>query len=408
MPEPTIPSVLRLRVIMGHPRKLSAVPPLTKDEAPGIPLMHAIAVLNGLGTLLLGPILPLLAARWHLNDAHTGLLLLAQFCGSFLGRRQHLAPPAPRPATGPGRRHARSGRVRRCALAGHRLRGGWVLAAGFGIGRAITTVNILAGQRALTHRGAALARLNLSWSLGALLSPLLAGWLTPHFALRSLLLAFAALYLVSALTLTLESRGLPSEPAQPPAVDESHTFATTLFLYFTLLLFLYGGLETCLSGWLTTFALRFGRGSLLLSEYTTVLLLAGLTVGRAASSWLLLLRVRDHTLTQLALVASAALAVVLASVSRPGAIAAVAVLLGFTLAPVFPALFGLLLAQEPPARKAGIALAASGLGAAALPWLLGVVSTHTGSLKSALTVPVAAALAMLALISVRLSRMRNV
>ena len=332
-------------------------------------------------------------------------LLLAQFYGSFLGgvRTSH--------------------RLRRDLLQGL-VAGALGLAtfgvapslafaclalvlAGFGIGRAITTVNILAGRRANTHRGAALARLNLSWSLGALLSPLLAGWLTPHFALSSLLLTFATLYLASTLTLVVESHGLASQPTQPPAADESHPFASTLFLYFTVLLFLYGGLETCLSGWLTTFALRFGRDSLLLSEYTTVLLLAGLTVGRAASAWLLL-RLRDRALTQVALVASAALAGLLASVSRPGAIAAIAVLLGFTLAPVFPALFGLLLAQQPPARKAGIALAASGLGAAALPWLLGVISTHTGSLKTALAVPVAAALAMLGLVSVRINRMRNV
>jgi FHS family glucose/mannose:H+ symporter-like MFS transporter len=38
---------------------------------------------------------------------------------------------------------------------------------------------------------------------------------------------------------------------------------------------------------------------------------------------------------------------------------------------------------------------ASGLGAAALPSLIGAISTHTGSLRIALTVPVAAALAML-------------
>jgi FHS family glucose/mannose:H+ symporter-like MFS transporter len=40
-------------------------------------------------------------------------------------------------------------------------------------------------------------------------------------------------------------------------------------------------------------------------------------------------------------------------------------------------------------------LAVSGLGAAALPWLMGVVSTEAGSLQVALALPFAAALGLL-------------
>jgi len=42
-------------------------------------------------------------------------------------------------------------------------------------------------------------------------------------------------------------------------------------------------------------------------------------------------------------------------------------------------------------------LAVSGLGAAALPWMMGVVSTRTGSLQVALALPFAAALGLLAM-----------
>ncbi len=72
-------------------------------------------------------------------------------------------------------------------------------------------------------------------------------------------------------------------------------------------------------------------------------------------------------------------------------------LLGFTLAPVFPATFALVMKQRPSANQAGLILAASGIGAATLPWLMGLVSTHTGSLQIALTLPVAAAALLLAL-----------
>ena len=47
--------------------------------------MHAAFVLAGLGTMLLGPILPLLSRQWQMRDAQSGLLLLAQFCGATVG-----------------------------------------------------------------------------------------------------------------------------------------------------------------------------------------------------------------------------------------------------------------------------------------------------------------------------------
>jgi FHS family glucose/mannose:H+ symporter-like MFS transporter len=56
-----------------------------------------------------------------------------------------------------------------------------------------------------------------------------------------------------------------------------------------------------------------------------------------------------------------------------------------------------LMAEAPTARQAGIVLAVSGLGAAALPWIMGVVSTRTGSLQLALALPFAAAAALLAM-----------
>jgi FHS family glucose/mannose:H+ symporter-like MFS transporter len=47
--------------------------------------MHFGLLLAGLGTALLGPILPLLAGQWHMLDSQSGLLMTAKFCGAFLG-----------------------------------------------------------------------------------------------------------------------------------------------------------------------------------------------------------------------------------------------------------------------------------------------------------------------------------
>ncbi len=67
-----------------------------------------------------------------------------------------------------------------------------------------------------------------------------------------------------------------------------------VYLYFAGLLVLYGGLETCLSGWLTTYALRYGGRTLVLSEYTTLLFWMSLTFGRVGSS-LVMLKVGERS-----------------------------------------------------------------------------------------------------------------
>ena len=347
--------------------------------------------------MLLGPILPLLARGWRLNDSQAGLLILAQFCGAFLGGistsarlRRDLAVGLWAAALGLAAFAFAPGLVVGCA---------GLFVGGFGVGRAITANNIIAGRRFTVNRGAELTRLNFSWSFGALLSPLLAAWLTPRFALRNLLAGFATMFLVAAVTLALQVRGAASEAEVAEEAEGHRGLAAGVFVYFMAVLLVYGGLETCLNAWLTTFALRYGGSSLTLSEYTMVLLLVGLTAGRAVASGVLL-KVGETTVIRVALALSAGLASALATAHTGAAIAGFAVLLGLALSPVFPVAFALVMGMRPRARQAGAVMATSGLGAAALPWLMGVVSTRTGSLQVALSIPVAAALILFAMMFV--------
>ncbi len=130
------------------------------------------------------------------------------------------------------------------------------------------------------------------------------------------------------------------------------------------------------------------------SEYTTLLLWMSLTVGRAGAS-AVMLRVGERTVQRWGLALAAVFTAALAMAHSAVTIAGFAVLLGLSLAPFFPATWALLMAERPTARQAGIVLAVSGLGAAALPWLMGVVSTRTGSLQVALALPFAAAVGLL-------------
>lgn len=358
--------------------------------------MHYGLVLAGLGTALLGPILPLLARQWGMLDSQSGLLMMAKFCGAFLGGVTV------------------SGRLRRSLLVGMMAGavgfGGFAIApsmsvgclclfvGGFGLGQIITSVNILAGRRFTAHRGSALAMLNFSFSLGAMLSALLAAWLLPQFALRRLLEGFAMLFAVGVVALLAQMRGNEESAAEfdraSVEAEPQVGLSGRAYLYFAALLVLYGGLETCLSGWLTTFALRYGDKTLAVSEYTTLMLWMSLTVGRAGAS-AVMLRVGEKTVQRWGLGLAAVFTAALAMAHSAVTIAGFAMLLGFSLAPFFPATWALLMTERPTARQAGVVLAVSGLGAAALPWLMGVVSTRAGSLQVALVLPFAAALGLL-------------
>lgn len=381
--------------MVQHGEVASHTAPSQGPDFPSGFLMHLSFILAGLGTALLGPILPLLAQQWRLPDAHSGLLITAQFCGAFTGgisvSRRLTSSHALGLATGG------------LGFLGFALAPGLPLACvclfvgGFGVGQIITAVNIIAGRRYTEHRASALALLNFTWSLGAMLAPLLTAWLAPRFPLSTLLLGFAAGFFVVGALMLLERLRITPVPEAEHVVSPVHTrLPGRLFLIFCLLLVLYGGLETCLSGWLTTYALRYGNPTLAISEYTTLLLWAAITAGRALSS-VILLRIGSRTVQRASLALAAALTAVLGIAHSPALIAACALLLGLSLAPFFPATFALLMNESPSARQAGIVLAVSGLGAAALPWSMGVISSASNSLQRALIVPFVAALALLVL-----------
>jgi FHS family glucose/mannose:H+ symporter-like MFS transporter len=368
----------------------------SRTEAPSLGLMHFGLLLAGLGTALLGPILPLLARQWGMLDSQSGFLMAAKFCGAFLGGitvsrrlRRSLLLGLMAGVVGFGGFAVAPGMITGCI---------GLFVGGFGLGQIITSVNILAGRRFTARRGSALALLNFSFSLGAMLSALLSAWLLPRFALRGLLECFAGMFLVGGIALSVQMLrgGAEAEVADAAALaTEPQTgLGARVYLYFAGLLVLYGGLETCLSGWLTTYALRYGDRTLAISEYTTLLLWMSLTVGRAGAS-AAMLRVGEKTVQRWGLALAAIFTAGLAVAHSAVTIAVFAILLGLSLAPFFPATWALLMAERPTARQAGIVLAVSGLGAAALPWMMGVVSTQVGSLQVALALPFAAAAALL-------------
>lgn len=370
---------------------------------PSAPWLAAGFLLAGLGTVLLGPILPVVSARWHLTDAAAGGLLFAKFVGAFAGG-----------ATVPTRLRVgvlAATLFTALGLSGFALSPGpWTAAAalcltGFGLGQLIASSNILAGRRYTAHAGSALSTLNFFWSLGAVSTGLLTAWLLPRFRLQSLLFSAAAAFLL------VGGGGAAGWLARPASTAERAATAPRrlpprTFFFFAGLLLLYGGLETSLSSWLPTLEQRYftqrsfpahssSGHALLGGQSALVLLWASITVGRIAAA-AALRRWRETVVLRGGLVCAVVLIAALASVHGSAPLSVVCILLGFSLAPWFPATFALLLRHRPASQEAGAVLATSGIGAAVFPWLTGLLSTHTGSLRLGLAVPACLAVMLLA------------
>lgn len=365
---------------------------------PPTPVLATSFFLAGLGTVVLGPLLPVLLHEWALSDNRGGLLLLAKFVGAFVGGASVLQ------------------RLRLCVFAGHLLAAagfavfalshglGLALPAlfltGLGLGEIIASTNVLAGRLWPEHTGSALSLLNFFWSLGAVSTGLLAAALLPREGWRGPVLCLAALLagagLLTLLTGTRQIAMPDASPASGPGQQPRLPLRTGLV--FGGLLFLYGGLETCLTGWLTTFSLRMAGGHVLGGQSGFVVLWAALTAGRVLAS-ALMRRFPERAVQNASLLLSLLLTGALATTHSGRALAVVCILLGLSLAPVFPSIFALLLRHPVRPRTAGLILAVSGLGAAVFPWTMGWISTATGSLRVAMGVPAALAAAMLILAS---------
>ncbi len=361
-------------------------------------LLHYCILLTGFGTVFLGPLLPTLTSIFHLSDRGAGTLLAAQFTGAFLGGWTTAAPL---------RRSMMRGLS--AAVVGFALLASAALLApslvyslpallllGFGIGQTITSVNLLASAKWSHRRGAALNLLNFSWSFGALAAPLLLLRLLHTVHASSILYAFAGLLCVGLLA-TLLQRGsaversvTASDPGEAPGLSRP-TYA-----FFGTLLFLYGGVETSLGGWLTIFDRRYATAAWQGMAASTAAFWASLTIARLLTP-LLLRHMPERLLLRLGL-ALATIALLLMLVAHgTAAITACAALAGLSLSPWFPLVLSALVVQGPTASQAGRVIAVSGLGAAALPWLVGQLSAASGSLRIALLLPAAGAMLLLAL-----------
>lgn len=349
-------------------------------------------ILTGVATTMLGPLIPAFEARWQLDDARAGLLFVSEFLASVA-----LAALAPALGRAIGfRRAVALGYGIIAAGAAACTTHAWPVAIaavglyGCGLGIAVTGSN-LAIAAACAGRGSArpLLLLNMCWSIGAVAAPWLVAGLRGAF-----LPAVAAGFLILTLIVGIGGANPRFAPArQSGAAGIPHW-------RFAAMLFLYVGTETAVSGWVSTYATR-GAEQRLWAVLPSVFWFA-ILAGRGLSPFIL------HRIPPRALAPTGLTLALFGAAALLGANGATAMLLGvflagFGFAPIYPVVVAEY-ADLSGGSVSGIVFSAAGFGGAAIPPLVGAVSTATHSLRLGLATAV---LAIPAIIAIHYSQSRD-
>ncbi len=372
----------------------------------------------GVATVMLGPALPLLAARWAMPDASLGSLFMAYFAGQFCG--SWLATPRLRRSLILGAILAAFG-MAMLALATATTVHAALFCAGLGLGAGLTAGNVLVGtldvelskddprrgpNRHGSSRSRNLALLNVAWGLGAITCPLL---LDASLRVHSIdaqpgqvfFFALAAALVLCAVLLALLLMR-PSPGSVVAATSTAHTpISWRIFLLFGATFMLCVGVENSLGGWLPTYAQRLTPGGIIAGRASAIAMCFWICelVSRGLTAALIKL-VREQLFYRVCLAVLIATAATVALVPHLGTatIFAVTGVAAFSLGPLYPLAASFLLSRTGNQPGLGKLFACASLGGATLPWLTGVLSTRFQSLRVGLATPVAAA-ALILLIS---------
>ena len=346
-------------------------------------------MLTGVVNTFLGPILPILSARWTLSDSRAGYFFAAQFLGSFIGVTisSFLLPRYGfRFTIGLSYLLMAAGT---CGL----LFSEWkyallaALALGLGLGFVIPTTNLFVSKANPGRRSSALSILNFCWGLGAVSAPVALYATAGKNHVSIFLLLLSGLLLVLAAMLALSTGNTPLQEKEKFVDHSPHKTEWRFVAIIGGMFFLYVAVESSVGGWIATLAERLASGTNARWILAPSLFWGGLLAGRGLAP-LALIRMRERTLALAGLALASLGLCVLVFSSHWQWVTLAGLVAGSGLAVVFPITVALLSRfQAMETKNAGPMFAMAGLGGAIMPWLVGAVSTWSGSLQAGLMVP---------------------
>jgi fucose permease len=365
------------------------------ERRPSVQLVAALSfgfILTGIGTNLLGCILPALSSAWNLSDSHSGFFFTAQFAGSSTGAllmQSDLNKSIVR-----GYLLLIAGAIAFAFCHGH-FAALFLFCCGLGLGSAMTATSMLFGRMYATSRGASLSLLNAFWGLGAVLCPLLAtAWERFHSS-DSIYLGLALAAVAPLIVVGFHSRYLSGLRDEVMALSGRQS-KLSLLIPLAVFAFLYVGVESSISGWMMTYVHRLPFSSGLYAPIATSLFWIALLIGRSGAP-IVLKKISESGLLTIALCVLIVSNIMLLLSYTPVMSLTSASLAGLMLAPIFPLCLSNVLAIASGPSESRWVFAISGLGGAVLPWITGQIATLCGSLRVGLLVPLVAGCVMLLL-----------
>jgi len=352
---------------------------------------------TGILTTLLAPMLPLMIARWSLNDTQAGNLFLVQFLSALAGVQLSAVLLA---RFGYRLAFLSSLLLMACGSATLYVGPAWlgmtsVAAYGLGIGLIVPTDSLLIAEVSSHSATSAVTLLNFFWGFGAVLCSLVVAWAGVH-KLIPVFLGAVSLFLV---LLALAIRILPFPPATASA-DRAFVWREIVrsptFWFFAAVFFLYPGAETAVGGWVGSYVSRLGPQAAKMALVMPAFFYAALTVGRALGT-VFLSYIPDRRMLRAGF-ATGSLGIVLmlwASV-LPEVIVG-AVITGLSFATLYPITIARLSQRFGVAARSigAVMFSLAMVGPAVIPWTVGIVSQSTGSLRAGLFLPLAATVILL-------------
>jgi MFS transporter, FHS family, glucose/mannose:H+ symporter len=366
-------------------------------------LLHLSFVLIGVATTLLGPVLPSFLHRWSLSDAQAGFFFTSQYFFSTLGV---IVTSFVLPRFGFSKVIGAGFLAFFLGFAFLGV-GPWFISVlmvgiyGFGYGLANPAINLRGTQLPSRNTAGAVTLLNFSWSIGSVLCPFLVGALIPLIRLRgfALLMALASLLLM-VLHLSVRPAQITANPARAthPLSDWLAHLRLPQAIPLLALFFLYVGTEVALGGWVATYEKRL-PGMTAITLIAPSFFYGALLLGRGLAP-IALNYVSQIIISVIGLLLGTIGATTIAFSNSPHILYVGAAIAGMGLAPQYPIFITWLAAifkQDSPWIGA-LFFGAGGLGGGAIPWLVGIVSASTTSLRLGLLIPLAVSFLMIFLV----------
>jgi MFS transporter, FHS family, glucose/mannose:H+ symporter len=374
---------------LDHPDGIHPNRDLAKPFRALVPVFFYFAA-AGIATVMLGPLLPVLIQRWHIQDAQAGTLFTASFVGQFCGA--WFATRNLRASVLFGSAITACGCVG-MAWANFDMAHIALFCIGVGLGAGLTAGNVIAGTVVPTARARLIALLNVAWGVGAITCPVLVR-LFVSSGPQNFFLATAAFLAVA----SLAAIAIPHVKKSTSNAERSPQTRLPLpalpLMVFGTAIFLYVGVENSLGGWLPSYAVRTNP-SLHASSISIYFWIAELT-GRVLVTALMTL-LGEATLYRICLALLILTQIILCATAQISSVGVITltVLAALSLAPLYPLILSFMIARTGNHARLGAIFATASFGGATLPWLTGVFSTHFHGLRAGLLVPTAGATLLL-------------